>query len=300
MFRALVLTYLFLVSAVTAAAQEQTASATKDRDRDIQLIRDHIDSIFQAYADKDSARVRATHSEHWRGFLRSSPSILKGVDEYMAFANVGLRSPGGITGYEMLEFDVVFYGEDVAVVPYVADMFVAQGDQSGAIKIRALDVYARLEEEWIQVASNTANHPESEGLFRFAFPNEKQSILEARESVWRAYFANDRVALETLVPEGAIAIPVGEAAGDAAWQETPEILAAASNLARRGAKLVSLKFPETEIQMYGRNTAVVYTTYAVELEIQGERQALAGRGTEIFSFQDGRWKNTGWHLDQGK
>ncbi|MCH9651739.1 MAG: nuclear transport factor 2 family protein [Deltaproteobacteria bacterium] len=293
MFRALILTYLFLLP-LTMTVQGESVSAAGDRERDTQLIRDHIDSIFQAYADKDAPRVRATHSEHWRGFLRSSPTILKGVDEYMAFANVGLRSPGGLTGYEMLEFDVVFYGDDLAVVPYVADMFVAQGDQSGAIKIRALDVYARLEGEWIQVASNTANHPESEGLFRFAFPNEKQSILEAQEAVWRAYFANDQIALQALLPEGTIALPAEEKG----WKETPEILTAASDLARRGAKLVRLEFPETEVQMYGRNTAVVYTTYALELEIQGERQDLSGRGTEIFSFQDGRWKNTGWHLDR--
>ncbi len=284
---------LVTISLVLATAVAAAPRDGESRARDVQLIHDHIDRIFRAYADKDADTIRATHSAEWRGFLRGSPSILKGIDQYMAVADRALRSPGGVTGYEMREFDVVFQGDDLAVVPYVADMFVARGDQQGAIKLRVLDVYARQDGEWIQVGSNTCTHPESEGLFRAAFPGEREAILAAREATWRAYFAGDRAGLEALVPAGTIAIDAGEEA----WKGAPEVVAGSRAFADGGGRMVSLEFPRSEIQMYGNNTAVVYSTYRLVLETGGERQDLAGRATEMFSFEDGRWRNTGWHLD---
>jgi hypothetical protein len=37
-----------------------------------------------------------------------------------------------------------------------------------------------------------------------------------------------------------------------------------------------------------------------ETESAGQRQAYAGRGTEIFVRRGGAWINSGWHLDSGK
>jgi len=39
----------------------------------------------------------------------------------------------------------------------------------------------------------------------------KKSLLESREAVWRAFFANDRAALERLVPEETLTVEPGAA-----------------------------------------------------------------------------------------
>ena len=122
-----------------------------------------------------------------------------------------------------------------------------------------------------------------------------QEILAAREAVWRAWFANDRARLEAVIPEETIAINAGEER----WQNRAEILAAAEEFVAGGWKLVRLEYPRTEIQLYG-DVAILYTTYLFEVENQGERQTSSGRGTEIFVRRDGRWVNSGWHLDSGR
>ena len=193
----------YLMISPRARAQEP------DRSDDAHAIREHIDSIFNAYRDKDAATIRATHSKDWRGFLRSTTNITRGIDEYMAHANRGLQSPGGVTGYDMLEFDVAFHSDDFAVVSYIADMHVGLRDQHGTIKLRVLDVYSKRDDHWIQVASNTSTHPESAGFMRPVSPRTRQELLTVREAVWRAYFENDQAELERLVPDGTVAIHVG-------------------------------------------------------------------------------------------
>ena len=61
----------------------QTAVANDDRAADAAAIRAHIESIFQAFIDGDEAKILATHSEDWRGFLEGSRTPIKGIDEYM-------------------------------------------------------------------------------------------------------------------------------------------------------------------------------------------------------------------------
>jgi hypothetical protein len=51
--------------------------------------------------------------------------------------------------------------------------------------------------------------------------------------------------------------------------------------------------------MYG-NTAILYSKYAYELEVNGKPSAQSGRATEVFVYRDGKWVNSGWHLDSGK
>jgi hypothetical protein len=51
--------------------------------------------------------------------------------------------------------------------------------------------------------------------------------------------------------------------------------------------------------MYGL-TAVLYSTYAYELEAGGQHINRAGRVTEVFVLRDGQWINPGWHMDSGK
>ncbi len=280
-----------------AGAQVPVPGERRAADRD--AIRAHIDSIFKAYIQKDREKVRATHSREWRGFFQASRSIIRGIEGYQHEADRYLDSPARITSYEMLEFDVLFYGEALAVVPYIADMRVQTGDAEIPFKIRVLDIYAKPEGDWIQVASNTATHPDTLAAVRQqpgpVSPALRQEILAAREAVWRAWFANDRARLEAVIPEETIAINAGEER----WQNRAEILAAAEEFVAGGGKLVRLEYPRTDIQLYG-DVAILYTTYLFEVENQGERQTSSGRGTEIFVRRDGRWVNSGWHLDSGR
>ena len=102
----------------TLQAQQLTAVPGDRRPADRDAIRAHIDSIFQAYMKKDRAKIEATHARDWRGFLTPARSTIKGIDEYMQYADRSLKGPGFQT-YKMLEFDVMFYG-DVALVSYIA------------------------------------------------------------------------------------------------------------------------------------------------------------------------------------
>jgi Domain of unknown function (DUF4440) len=122
--------------------------------------------------------------------------------------------------------------------------------------------------------------------------DNREEILKSREQVWRAFFANDRTALEQLVPPETIVISSGEKA----WKYQQDVFQAAAEFQASGGKLVRLEFPRTEIQRFG-DVAVLYTTYVVEIENGGRHDLSSGRATEIFVFRDGKWVNPGWHTD---
>ncbi len=274
-------------------------TADPDREADAAAIRAHINSIFDAYMRGDRETIRATHSEDWRGFLSSSRSILKGIDDYMQAADAALARPSRMVGYEMIEYDTHFHG-DLAVVPYVAALDVEVGGWRIPFrpKLRVFDLYARRDGHWIQVGSDTAPHPETQEAVRRQLrpvdPATRQQILADREAVWRAWFAGDQAELERRVPAEVIAI----GAHRETWSKRDDVLAASRAFAEAGSKLRALEFPETEIQRFG-DVAVVYTSYRFTTELDGEVDTTAGRGTEIFVLRDGRWVNPGWHLDSG-
>ena len=101
--------------------------------------------------------------------------------------------------------------------------------------------------------------------------------------------------MDKLIPEEAIAID----SGSEAWSNRAAIMAGAQSFANRGAKLVRLEFPKTEMQIYGA-AVIVYTTYVYEIEANGKRTKESGRGTEIFVRRGNELVNVGWHLDAGK
>jgi ketosteroid isomerase-like protein len=155
--RATILPICFLSAFAVLA---QAPPGTADRAADREAIRKHIDGIFNAYIQKDRETVRATHSADWRGFLTGSRNIIRGIDEYMAEADYSLKNPNGsMTAYHMVDYDISFHG-DVAIINYIADVEGKQGDQTWKGKLRVLDVYEKHKGEWIQIASNTAQHPE--------------------------------------------------------------------------------------------------------------------------------------------
>jgi len=105
---------LFVPVAPSAAAAR---AASADRAADRAAIRAHIESIFQAFVDKDRAKLEATHGAEWRGFTPWSGHVIRGRDGYMNEATFppDLPKTQGMVGYRIGEFDIVFYG-DTAVV----------------------------------------------------------------------------------------------------------------------------------------------------------------------------------------
>ena len=125
--------------------------------------------------------------------------------------------------------------------------------------------------------------------------NERGEILKVRESVWRAWFANDTKALERLVPPDTIVI----SSDQEQWKNRADILRTAAEFQAGGGKLVRLEFPHTEIQRFG-DVAIIWTSYVVETEENGKRSVNSGRATEIFVRRNGEWVNPGWHTDSFK
>jgi hypothetical protein len=119
-------------------------------------------------------------------------------------------------------------------------------------------------------------------------------LLKARDTAWRAWFANDQATLEKILPKEAIAINNAQPK----WEHRAEILESAKQFAVSGGKLVRLCFPHVETQLCG-DVAVLYSAWESETELQGKHVLSSGRATEIFIYRNGRWLNARWHLDSG-
>lgn len=274
--------------------------AQDERAADRAAIKAHIESIFQAFIDKDPEKLRETHAENWLGYLEGSREMIKGVGGYMDWNQVDPKSPYGMKSYKFREFDMIFKG-DAAFVCFVADVESNPWPGSPPHRVlRICDFYTKNDGNWIQNGSDTALHAESLEA-QMAAPRQlgdqmKKRLLDAREAVWRAYFAGDRATLEKLIPDETIAIDPG---GDPNWSGRQKILDSSAEFAKSGGKLVKLAFPKTEIQMYGM-TVVIYSIYSYELEVGGQHSAHNGRVTEVFVLRNGQWVNPGWHMDSGK
>jgi ketosteroid isomerase-like protein len=309
---------LILVAALFAAAEPVSDSAMKaapleigdDREADAAAIRAHIESIFQAFIEGDIEKIHATHSDDWRGFLEGSRVPIKGIDEYMRANGIEWPRPANApkstpyfpagTGYKVSNFDVKFYSPELAVASFFGDFDRKIGDATVTIRrFRIMDVYAKRKGSWIQVASHTVIDPEwrlqQMSQLQTVSSEIRQQILNTREAVWKAWYANDRAALEKLLPEEVIAIN----ARSGEWSNRAAIMADAKRFAEHGGKLVRLEFPKTEMQIYG-NTIIVYTTYLCEIEANGKRTTESGRGTEMFVRRGDELVHVGWHLDSGK
>jgi len=186
------------------------SAAEADRAADRAAIRAHIDRIFQAFIHKDSAELRATHATNWLGYLEGSRTVIRGIDEYMNYAAYfDPKNPYGMTGYKMREFNMIFHG-DAAFVAFVAEVDAQTPDGPRRRTLRIADFYTKQDGAWIQTGSDTELHPESAAeqaqTLRTLQGPERKSLLEAREAVWRAYFAGDRDTLGKLLPEELLAI----------------------------------------------------------------------------------------------
>ena len=282
---------------VTAPAAAQTRGA--DRPADSAAIRAHIESIFQAFVDKDRAKLAATHGAEWRGFTPWSGHVIRGREGYMNEATFppGLPKNQGMIGYRIGEFDIVFYG-DTAVVSFLADVDRLEGPQKTTQNLTFVDVYHKDPGGWIQVASNTSLHPDAVSQLmsqrRMLDRDERASLMKAREAVWRAWFAGDQAALLKLLPPELITIEPGSTT----FGTQKSTLDGSRAFAAGGGKLTRIAFPSTEIQVYG-NTAILYTSYEMDLLNGAQTRTERGMATEVFVMKDGEWLNTGWQLAPG-
>lgn len=292
---------------------------TKSMDKDRQEILGHIHGIFQAFLRQDREALRRMHTHDWIGFQGPSVKIERGIEDYMVNAEKSLQSLQG-TRYELLDTEVQFCG-DVALVFYVARYdFRNRDGREGSMRLRSIDIYRRENGHWNQAGSHItpirpdgawgegrSTSPDAAGADggaggRFRTGNEQETTVEltteqrqelfsARESVWRAWFANDESALHVLLPAEAIAIDPGVSA----WADRDEILRRSAAFAS-GGKLLRLEFPETRMQVFG-NVVILYTKFLFETERDGRCTEMRGRGTEVFVHRGGRWLNSAWHLE---
>lgn len=291
----LVVTLLAIAIGAAQPARAQTAAA--DRPADAAAIRANIESIFQAFVDKDRKTLEETHAAGWRGFTPWSGHVIRGRDGYMNEATFppGLPKDQGMVGYRIGEFDIVFYG-DTAVVSFVADVDRAYGKEKSVQTLTFVDVYHKEPGGWIQVASNTSLHPDEIGReisqFHSLGDQDRASLLTAREAVWRAWFGGDRDTLAKLLPPELITL---EANSRELFGTLDSTMAGSRDFAGSGGKLTRLVFPRTEIQAYGK-TVVLYTSYEMDLENGGRMRTERGAATEVFVNRNGQWLNTGWQL----
>jgi hypothetical protein len=293
--RMLLATLVFSCAIAGAIAPALAQTRGADRPADVAAIRAHIESIFQAFVDKDRPKLEATHGAEWRGFTPFSGHVIRGREGYMNEATFepGLPKNQGMVGYRIGEFDVVFYG-DTAVVSFVADVDRVYGTNKSTQKLTFVDVYHKDPGGWIQVASNTSLHPNAIGqAMSGSYPLDearRASLMQAREAVWRAWFAGDGETLKKiLVPE---LITIGQ---DGSVGTLESNLEQSRAYAANGGKLLRLEFPSTKIQTYG-NTTILYSSYVMDLQSGGETRTERGMATEIFVWRDGAWVHTGWQL----
>jgi hypothetical protein len=120
---------------------------------------------------------------------------------------------------------------------------------------------------------------------------ERASLMQTREAVWRAWFSGQTATLNKVLPAELITIEP-----DGSFGTLNSNLDGSRGFAAAGGKLTRLVFPKTEIQSYGA-TAILYTTYEMDLLSDGKPTTHKGAATEVFVRQpDGRWVNTGWQL----
>src|SRR6266545_6424048 len=209
--------------------------AQDDRAKDRAAIKAHIESIFQAFINKDNEALRATHAENWLGYLEPGDTMVKGIDAYMEWNRQEPKSPYGMKSYKFREFDMIFKG-DAAFVCFVADVESNWPGNPPHRALRICDFYTKSDGKWMQSGSDTALHAESMEE-QIAAPRPlgdqmKKRLLDAREAVWRAWFAGDRATLEKLIPEETVAIE----SGDNTWSNRQTILNGSTEFAKGGGK----------------------------------------------------------------
>lgn len=122
---------------------------------------------------------------------------------------------------------------------------------------------------------------------------DQRAILTMRESVWRAWFSNDKTAFATLVPQELVALSWS----GGPWDDRDATMQRMQTFANGGQRIATLDFPRNVFQQYG-DAVILYTQFRIVLvDTKGVKSETKGRGTEVFVKRAGKWIHTGWHLD---
>jgi hypothetical protein len=298
------LTRLFAAAAIAAALACATAAQSDGRDADRAQIMTEIGRITQAFIDGDLETVYKTHSQDWSGFLNDDQTEpISGIDAYMRGNGIvwplpkNYKRPGPNPfpdlHYKISNFVCNFVTPDVGVASFTLDYPWRDGVHFN--RLRIMDVFAKRDGRWIQTASYTVLDPhwkaEQAAMPAAIGDGARQRILQAREAVWRAWFAGDTQKLEAMIPAEAVAI--NGASKD--WETRDAILTGARQFAASGGKLTRLEFPRTEMQVYG-STIILFTSYSFDTEQGGKRRTVTGNGVETFVRRGDAIVNTGWIL----
>jgi hypothetical protein len=118
----------------------------------------------------------------------------------------------------------------------------------------------------------------------------RAQLEQAREAVWRAWFAGDSTALERLIPR---AVAAGSPGG---WEDRAATLEGSRQSAAGGRRLVEISFDSTTIALHDR-LAIMHARFTYVLEgTDGKRVTARGIATEVFVRQNGQWVNPFWYL----
>ena len=119
----------------------------------------------------------------------------------------------------------------------------------------------------------------------------RAELERARDVVWRSWFAGDSATLDRVLA-GALA------AGDDVdgWADRKRAISDSREFAKRGGKLVNLKFDSTVIALHGK-VAVMTARYSYTIADRGGKQEITrGYAVEIFVQEKGAWTHPFWHL----
>src|SRR5689334_4763283 len=123
-------------------------------------------------------------------------------------------------------------------------------------------------------------------------PSVQRQILATRDTVWRAWFANDTARLNRLLPRSTTA---GEGASQVQWADREAILEQSREFARGGGKLEHLDFANTQVSQAG-DVAVVNADYRTVTRTSSRVDTTRGHATEVFVRGANGWVNPFWHL----
>ena len=125
--------------------------------------------------------------------------------------------------------------------------------------------------------------------------NERGEILKVRESVWRAWFANDAKALERLVPPDTIVI-----SSDRGEVEEPGgYFADGGGISSGWREIAAAGIPthgDSEVWRRGDYLDIVSGRDGRKRKARGGFRASDGD----FREANGEWVNPGWHTDSFK
>jgi hypothetical protein len=119
----------------------------------------------------------------------------------------------------------------------------------------------------------------------------RAELEQARNAIWRAWFAGDVAALNRIIP-AALA-----AGSPRSWEDRAQTITGSKEFAKSGGKLVELRFDSTTIELHG-DVATMHARYmTVTADAKGKRDTVRGRAAEVFVRQKGVWLNPFWYLD---